>query len=130
MPHDMVWTILPATERLRSDDPLLAHKTTRRDAYDRARAEAAAAGADEAILCNERGELCEGAFTSLFLRRAETLLTPPLACGLLPGILRAELLEAGRAREAVLTLDDLEGAEAIYMGNSLRGLIRARLPAS
>jgi branched-subunit amino acid aminotransferase/4-amino-4-deoxychorismate lyase len=50
------------------------------------------------------------------------LLTPPLACGLLPGVLRAELLSQGRAREAVLTPRDLEGE--VWFGNSLRGLIK------
>jgi branched-subunit amino acid aminotransferase/4-amino-4-deoxychorismate lyase len=52
------------------------------------------------------------------------LLTPPLSSGLLPGILRAELLESGAAEEAVLTQADLSGE--VYFGNSLRGLIPAQ----
>jgi 4-amino-4-deoxychorismate lyase len=55
------------------------------------------------------------------------LLTPPLRCGLLPGVLRGELLESGKAKEAMLTEEDLRRANAIFVGNSLRGLIRARL---
>jgi 4-amino-4-deoxychorismate lyase len=53
------------------------------------------------------------------------LLTPPVSCGLLPGVLRGELLESGEAREAVLTEGDLRRAKAVFAGNSLRGLIRA-----
>ena len=52
--------------------------------------------------------------------------TPPLACGCLPGILRAELLASGRVQEAVLTETDLPRAR-LWMGNALRGLIPATL---
>ena len=81
------------------------------------------------IFLNERFELCEGARTNLFLRRGATLLTPALTCGLLPGVLRASLLASGAAREAVLTRDDLAQGE-VLMGNSVRGLVPARLIAT
>jgi para-aminobenzoate synthetase/4-amino-4-deoxychorismate lyase len=54
------------------------------------------------------------------------LLTPALSSGLLAGTLRADLLASGRAREAVLTINDLEAADAVYLGNSVRGLVRAQ----
>ena len=73
------------------------------------------------IFRNERGELTEGARSNIFIERDGLLLTPPLTAGVLPGILRAELMAQGRAREAVLTPDDLSGT--VYFGNSLRGLI-------
>jgi para-aminobenzoate synthetase/4-amino-4-deoxychorismate lyase len=73
------------------------------------------------LFCNERGELTEGARSNVFVRKDGALLTPPLEAGLLPGILRAELIARGEAREATLTPDDLKGE--IYLGNSLRGLI-------
>jgi 4-amino-4-deoxychorismate lyase len=84
------------------------------------------AGVDEAIFANRRGEICEGTISNLFFDMGSGLRTPPLACGLLPGVLRAELLETGRAREAVLTLADL-GSARLWCGNALRGLIPARL---
>ena len=62
----------------------------------------------------------------MFLAQGETLLTPPLASGLLPGTLRARLLAEGKAREDYLALEDLENSE-FFMGNSVRGLVRARL---
>jgi 4-amino-4-deoxychorismate lyase len=122
------WTLRIAGARLDSSDPLLCHKISRRTAYVKARSEFLTAQADEVILLNERGEVCEGTISNIFVEAARgTLLTPALACGLLPGILRAELLDAGSAREAVLTADDLTGGRNILVGNSLRGLIPARL---
>ena len=85
----------------------------------------AALGVDEVVFLNERGELTEGSITNLFVERDGVLLTPALDCGLLPGTLRAELLAEGRAREAVLTLADLDTAQAIWLGNSVRGLLAA-----
>lgn len=121
------WRLVLSAVRLDSGDPWLAIKSSHRPAYDRARA-ALPEGVDEAILCNERGEICEGTITNLFLRREGVLLTPPLACGLLPGVLRQSLIDRGTAREAVLRPDDLTGGDLI-MGNALRGLIPARLTA-
>lgn len=124
-----VWTLRLAREQLSSRDTLLRHKTSRRDAYQQARAEHTAVEADEVLLANERGEICEGTITNLFVDTGEggPLLTPALTCGLLPGILRGELLDQGRAREAVLTLRDLTAARQLFVGNSLRGLIAAKL---
>lgn len=119
-----VWRVHISLVTLDSQDPMLRLKTTARAPYDAARA-ALPAGIDEAILLNERGEICEGTITNLFLKRDGIYLTPPRACGLLPGILREELLETGAAREAILRPEELEQGE-IFMGNSLRGLIPAR----
>lgn len=117
-----------AAEPVNSRDPLLYHKTTRRDFYDGTRkALSAELGVDEAVFLNERGEVCEGSFTNVFVEREGRLLTPALACGLLPGTLRAELIESGRAEEAVLMPEDLAAADAVYLGNSVRGLVPAVL---
>ncbi|WP_404404809.1 aminodeoxychorismate synthase component I [Pelagibacterium halotolerans] len=115
-----------ASERLDSQNLWQAHKTTSRAFYDIPRQTAQAAlGVDEVVFLNERDEVSEGSITSVFIERGGMLLTPPLSAGILPGTLRADLLETGRAREAALTLKDLEGADAIYLGNSVRGLMRA-----
>ena len=107
------------------DDFRLAHKTSDRDFYDEARA---ASGAFELLFKDEAGFLTEGSFTSLFVKRRGKLLTPPLSRGLLPGILREHLIEEGRAVEADLVEADLE--KGFLIGNSVRGLIRARLRVS
>lgn len=124
-----VWTLRVAATRLASTNPLLRHKTTRRQAYDAARAEFPHDTADEVILLNEAGAVCEGTITSLFLDMGDggPLKTPALACGLLAGVLRGELIENGEATEATLTIDALTSASKIFVGNSLRGLIAARL---
>ncbi|SCY13806.1 aminotransferase class IV family protein [Paracoccus tibetensis] len=124
-PSPPVWRVVISDERLRSDDPWLGIKSSQRAVYDRARARLKP-GADEALLLNERGELCEGTITSLFVAERGLLLTPPLSSGLLPGVLRESLLAAGRAREAVLSPADLAGRE-VFCGNALRGLIPAQL---
>lgn len=122
-----VQTLVLAPQRLRSDDYLLRHKTTARAVYDAELARAMAAGAFDALFLNERGEVCEGARSNLFIQRGQRLLTPPLHCGLLPGVLRGELLASGKAEEAVLTLAEVAAADAIYCGNALRGLLPVQL---
>ena len=124
---ETTWRLKLAATRLASTDPLLRHKTSRRAAYAAARAEFPAAEADEVILLNERGEVCEGTITSFFLDDGTGVLkTPPLGCGLLAGVLRGELLEGGKAVEATLRPEDLSRG-AIFVGNSLRGLVRCVL---
>lgn len=116
-----------APERLHAQSLWLMHKTTNRAFYDEPRQRAhAERGVDEVVFLNERDELTEGSITSLFIERGGILLTPPLSSGLLPGTLRAELIATGRAHEQVLRLADLEAAEAIWLGNSVRGLLRAQ----
>lgn len=129
MPHPRPrrpWPVVIAPQRVRGDDPLLRHKTTRRAIFDAALEYARRHDAREALLLNERGALTEGSFTSIFLLREGRLLTPPLAAGLLPGTLRAALLRKGWAREAPLTPQDLR-AGRLFVGNSVRGLVPARL---
>lgn len=122
-----VWRVAIAEKRLTASDIWLQHKTTQRAIYDTARA-ALPEGIDELLFLNERDELCEGTITNLFLHMPDGRhLTPALSCGVLPGILREELLENKQVAEANLTLTDLKNASKIYMGNSLRGLIRAEL---
>jgi len=123
---DVVWAVSFAQEQVRSDDPWLQIKTTKRALYNKLRADLVA-GVDEVIVLNERQEVCEGTITNIFVDLGEGLVTPPLSSGLLPGILRQELLATGKAREQVLLAGDLIGAKSIYVGNSLRGLIKARL---
>ncbi|GHA52376.1 hypothetical protein GCM10008927_17240 [Amylibacter ulvae] len=120
------WNVAIAPRRLQSDDPWLRVKTNQRAGYDQDRANLPD-GVDEYIYQNERGELCEGAITNLFVEIDGQLCTPPLQSGLLPGILRQSMLDEHRVREAILTPADLKVASAIYVGNSLRGLIRAKL---
>jgi len=103
----------------------LRHKSSDRGFYDAGLKAAQAAGADEALFLRDDGLVTEGCFTSLFVERGGQLLTPPARLGLLPGVLRRSLIEAGRAVEAELTLDDLK--DGFLVGNALRGLMKAKL---
>ena len=127
LPPDAVWTLRIASTRLDSADRLLRIKTTRRSVYEAARAEFTPQQANEVILLNEREEVCEGTITSVFLDDGSGILrTPPISCGLLAGVLRTELICQRKARVGRITLEDLDKGR-LYVGNSLRGLIRATL---
>ena len=116
------WRVGIAAGRLSSADPWLAHKTTQRALYDDARANLPI-GQDEWLFLNERGDVCEGAISTIFVTLSDgTGVTPPLSSGLLPGILRQTLLTQGYV-EQVIGLADLRHATEIHMGNALRGLI-------
>ena len=118
-----LWQVGLANDRLASDDPWLGIKSTNRAVYDRARTHMQAE-LDEVIFQNEHGEVCDGSITTVFFDAGHGLCTPPLGCGLLPGVLRAEMLALGTLREAVLHATDLASVQ-LMVGNSLRGLIPA-----
>lgn len=125
-PVGTVMSYVISDTRLNSSDLFLYHKTTRRGLYDREWAHfSETLGSDEVIYLNERNELAEGSRTSIFVERGGKLLTPPLSAGVLPGVLRHSLLAERRATEAVLHLEDLNRADAVYLGNSVRGLVKA-----
>ena len=100
----------------------LRYKTTDRRFLDEARR---GEQAYETIFVDPDGRLTEGSRTNIFVDRGSKLLTPPLNRGIMPGILRAKLIEEGRAEEADLTPDDL--GQGFYIGNIVRGLIPAKL---
>jgi para-aminobenzoate synthetase/4-amino-4-deoxychorismate lyase len=114
-----------AHERTTSTDVFLRHKTTHRPLYDRLFAAAQQSGFDEVLFRNQRDEVTEGAISNIFVRIEGRLYTPPLACGVLPGVFRRHLLEAvPRAEERILTLADLRAADELFLCNSVRGLRR------
>jgi para-aminobenzoate synthetase / 4-amino-4-deoxychorismate lyase len=125
-------TLLPVKVKMSPSliDPeniYLYHKTSKRSFYDRERAEALKEGFFDIIYFNNRAELTEGAISNIFLSIEGELYTPFLRSGLLPGILRARLLNSFKAYERVLTLKDLKSCDKIFIGNSLRGLLEAEL---
>ncbi|AIO33788.1 aminotransferase class IV family protein [Burkholderia cenocepacia] len=113
----------------RADDALLLHKTTRRADYDRAWQAAEALGCFDMLFVNERGELTEGGRSNLFVKLDGQWVTPPLACGVLPGVMRGVLLDdpAFGAIERVVTRDDLARSQALLLTNALRGALDAVL---
>ncbi len=129
-PSEALPVVLLSGERLESRNPLLRHKTTRRDVYDRARqALQGVVGAFDVLLFNERGELCEGAISNVFLEKDGVLMTPSLDSGLLPGIMRARVIAEQSATEQTLYKEDLLTADRVFISNAVRGLIEVRVAA-
>jgi para-aminobenzoate synthetase/4-amino-4-deoxychorismate lyase len=120
--------LIIADVRVDSSNPFRHHKTTRRAVYQRAYQQALKAGADEALLLNERGEVTEGARTNLFVETDGMVLTPPLASGVLNGVYRRHQLRARPdVREQVLYPDDLRSADRLFVCNAVRGWQEATL---
>ena len=79
-------------------------------------------GEREIIYHNAAGELLETSIGNLVLKINGKLYTPPIRLGILPGIYRQHLLETGQVKEKIMTLADLNQAEAVYGCNAVRGL--------
>jgi para-aminobenzoate synthetase / 4-amino-4-deoxychorismate lyase len=114
---------LPVDER----DPFLFNKTTQRAVYDAARRERP--DLDDVILWNRNGEITESTIANVVVEIDGVRYTPPVACGLLGGTFRAELVERGAIRERVLTREDLARASRLWLINSVREWVDARLVA-
>jgi 4-amino-4-deoxychorismate lyase len=118
--------------RLDSAEPLLQHKTTHRPWYD-ATTQWLTQHPDyfDLIFLNEKDELCEGSRSNIYVLKEGRWLTPPLASGLLSGVLRTHLLETGQAKEAILTpLDFTADKASIRLSNALRGWFDVQLDPS
>jgi len=119
--------IVLCESRFDSNDIFLYHKTSHRAFYDEHLHKARAAGFFETVFLNEKNELTEGSFTNIFIEERGALFTPPVACGLLPGVLREHLLSTHQAQEKILYPADLKTADKIYVGNSVRGLVEVEI---
>jgi para-aminobenzoate synthetase/4-amino-4-deoxychorismate lyase len=117
-----------SAEQTDSRDRMYFHKTTYRPLYERAQRFAQKHGYADIIFFNEKEEVTEGAISNVFIEREGQLLTPPVECGLLAGVYRQCILEGcSSAREAVLSLDDVLGAEKVYICNAIWGLREVRV---
>jgi len=114
-----------ATAPVDREDVFLYHKTTSREVYERAKA--GRPDADTVILWNSEGEVTEAAESNIVVSVRGVKVTPPVSSGLLPGTMRAELLEAGEIVERIVTIDEVRAAEEIWLINSVRGWMRAVL---
>lgn len=119
--------LLLAKQATDAHDLFLRHKTSVRKTYDDAWRAAETQGGFDMLFCNAEGELTEGGRSSVFVKLAGRWYTPPLSAGLLPGVMRAILLDdpAWDVHEQRLTLDDLRVADEIVVCNALRGVMRA-----
>ena len=108
-----------STAKVNSNDRMRYHKTTSRELLDITRS--GRPDCDEILFMNEFGQLTEGSYHTLVLKLDGQLVTPPKLCGLLPGVLRSELLVQGIITELILYPDDLKRADELWLINSVRG---------
>jgi para-aminobenzoate synthetase/4-amino-4-deoxychorismate lyase len=121
--------VLLAPQATDAGDLFLRHKTTIRTAYDAAWRAAEQQGAFDQLFCNAQGQLTEGGRSTVFVKLNGKWYTPPLSAGVLPGVMRAVLLDDAvwAAQERSLSLDDVRKAEQIVMCNALRGVLPATM---
>lgn len=105
---DEVKPVTLATEPVDSSDRFLFHKTTRRRS------------GDDVIFWNERGEVTESSIANIVVRIDGELFTPPIECGLLPGVFRNHLLAEGKIKERVITVEEFKNAKEFFLINSVR----------
>ena len=108
-------------EQTNSRDLFLYHKTTNRSFYNRHFKQALSEGFDEVVFLNEKNEITEGAISNIFIRNGEKWFTPPIKSGLLCGIWRSANIAKLNAEERILYADDLNNANEVLIGNSVRG---------
>jgi len=108
---EIKWVQL-AEEPVDSSDRFLYHKTTRRR------------GGDDVIFWNERGEITESSIANLVIPIDGELFTPPVECGLLPGVFRNHLLTEGTVKERIITIEEFKDAREFFLINSIRKWIR------
>jgi para-aminobenzoate synthetase / 4-amino-4-deoxychorismate lyase len=117
-----------SANRANSADRWLYHKTTQRALYQMAYMQAPDKNFDDLLFMNERDEITEGAISNIFIEKDGRVFTPPIECGLLPGVYRRHLLETrSNIEERVLTLYDVRNADSIYICNAVRGLRKAQI---
>jgi len=121
--NDKPMQIKLALVPINSQDSFFFHKTTHRDAHEKARA--AQPDCDDVLLYNERGELTESTIANLVVEIENNLVTPPISCGLLAGTFRAMLLEQGLVTERIIKREDLAHCTKIFLVNSVRGWMKA-----
>jgi para-aminobenzoate synthetase/4-amino-4-deoxychorismate lyase len=120
-----IFTAALARTPVDSRDPFRYHKTTNRDLYLKELAKHPDCA--DVLFLNEWGKVTEGATTNVVAKLAGAFITPPLHCGLLPGVFREELLARGIIREQIITRKELECAEEIHLINSVRKWRQVRL---
>jgi para-aminobenzoate synthetase/4-amino-4-deoxychorismate lyase len=115
-----------ATQRTDPRHPMLFHKTTHRPLYAQELKAASDAGFDDVLFLNLRGEITEGAIHNVLIEKHGRWITPPIECGLLPGVHRRHILETqANVEERVVQVEDLRQADTVYLSNAVRGLRRA-----
>lgn len=114
-----------APSPINTSDVFLYHKTTNRGFYEEMLA--ACRAYDDVILWNKKGEITEACLANIVAELDGDLITPPVSCGLLAGTYRAWMLQQGLVRERVVRREDLQRCTGLWLVNSVRGRLEARI---
>ncbi len=109
--------------RRNETSPLVYHKTLNYGDCILEKRAAMAAGIHEMIFINTKGQISEGTVSNIFFVRKNTVYTPQLSCGLLPGILRSYIMERFPVTETIIYPDELVYYDECFMTNSLMGIM-------
>ncbi len=127
-PGPVLWAndLLTDDTTMSSSDRLLGHKVTRRKLYDQAWLAAEKIGAFDALFVNEQGFVTEGGRSNVFIKKDGQWITPPLASGCLPGVMRSIVLKDSKyqAIEQNISRLDVLNAEEVIFTNALRGIVK------
>jgi para-aminobenzoate synthetase/4-amino-4-deoxychorismate lyase len=121
--------IIISSEAVHSKSWSLRHKLSQRTRYQKAHEFYSRLGYYDVVFFNEDNEITEGSFNNIFIRKGERWYTPPIECGLLPGVQRQWLLDSVQvdATEKRLVVDDLYRADEIFLTNAVRGVVKVEL---
>lgn len=112
--------------RRNETSPLVYHKTLNYGDCILEKRAAAAAGINEKIFINTKGQISEGTVCNIFFVRKNMIYTPQLSCGLLPGILRSYIMERFHVTETIIYPDELMYYDECFVTNSLMGVMPVR----
>ncbi|MFH1062822.1 MAG: aminodeoxychorismate synthase component I [Candidatus Omnitrophota bacterium] len=126
---DLKHRIMLSEKHTDSADIFLYHKTTNRELYTSEYEKCKQLGFFDLIFCNEKNQITEGAVSNIFIKKQGIYYTPPIKCGVLPGVFRTYLINQKKLKlqEKILYLQDLKTADAIYCTNAVRGLVKVKL---
>ena len=129
--HSIKTIPLAAISAIQTDpaDLFLRHKTTERKIYNREFSRHKKLGYYDVLFTNTRGELTEGTRANIFIKQGFRYYTPPVRCGLLPGVYREYFISQHHniVKEKILYLEDLYSADAVFLTNAVRGLVQVKL---
>ena len=112
--------------RRNETSPLVAMKTLNYGDCMLQKRAATARGIDEPLFLNTKGQVAEGATSNIFAVIRGEVVTPPVSCGLLPGVMRNFALRVTGAKERPLMLEDFMQADEVFLTNSLMGAMSVR----
>lgn len=124
--HHSSGRVLFSKYHTNSTDVFLYHKTTNRTLYDKEYTRYTKLGYVDVVFCNEHGNVTEGAISNIIIKKNNTYYTPPVSCGLLPGVFRTHFMKTHSVTEKILIPADVHNADEVYMCNSVRGLTRVK----